>query len=250
MTNPRRLIAQPHGEIRKVFDDIFMVRGRFRMTAGPPIAFSRNMVIIRHNTSLTLVNSMQLSEAELARLAELGKVDNVIRLAGFHGADDRFYKERFAATIHAVAGQVYARGFAQTVAEKEQYFSADVEIDETSQLPVPGAKLVTISSARPPEGLLLLEREGGILIAGDALQNWATTDRYFNLFGKLMMRAMGFIKPYAIGPGWLKTAKPDPRDVRNIRDLPFEHVLPAHGDSVIGAARAHWRKAFDALPER
>lgn len=227
-----------------------MVRGRFRMTGGPPIAFSRNMVIIRHDTSLTLVNSVQLSEAGLERLAELGKVDNVIRLAGFHGADDRFYKERFGATIYAVAGQVYARGFGQNVSAKDQYFSADVEIDETSKLPVPGAMLETISSARPPEGLLLLEREGGILIAGDALQNWATTDPYFNLLGKLMMRAMGFIKPFAIGPGWLKTAKPDPRDLRNILDLPFEHVLPAHGDSVIGGARGHWRKAIDALQLR
>lgn len=238
--------AQPHGEIRELFDDVFIVTGRFRMRA-PPLAFSRNMVIVRHDTELTLVNSMRLDAGGLARLAELGRISNVIRLAGFHGSDDPFYQRKFGATVYALKGQPYVRGFDLETARNRQYFSADVEIDEHSDLPVPGASVFVFSSAQPPEGLLLLEREGGILIAGDSMQNWGKTDRYFNVPGRILMRLMGFIKPHNIGPGWLSRAKPDRAEVKKILDLPFEHVLPVHGAEVIGDAKGAWRTVIDGL---
>ena len=247
MTNYRVPDAQPHGPIRQVFDDIFIVTGRFTMRVRPPMAFSRNMIVLRHDTSLTLVNSMRLSESGLAKLAELGQVKNVIRLAGFHGSDDPFYKQQFDATVYAIRGQLYIKGFDLTVSEDQHYFKADIEIDEQSELPVPGASLFVFNTSNPPEGLLLLEREGGILIAGDSMQNWAKTDRYFNLPGRLMMRLLGFIKPHNIGPGWLRQSGTDRAELKKVLDLPFEHVLPVHGAEVIGNAKGAWRKVIDRL---
>ena len=241
--------ARPHGELRELFEDVFFVTGAFRMSSGPPLAFSRNMVVIRHEQSLTLVNAVRLGEEGLARLAELGIVENVIRLAAFHGSDDPFYKERYGARVFALHGQVYAGGFDIDVSPEQRYFSPDVEIDQDSSLPVPGATLVRVQSAHPPEGLLLLERGGGILISGDSLQNWGKTDRYFNLFGKLMMRFMGFIKPHNVGPGWFKLVKPDPAELKRLLELPFDHVLPAHGAPVIGNAKAAYRNAIARLQE-
>ena len=95
--------------------------------------------------------------------------------------------------------------------------------------------------------MLLLEREGGILVSGDALQNWRTADRFFSLPAKLLMRMMGFIKAHNLGPGWLKMARPDHDAVRGLLDLDFDHVLPAHGAAVIGGAKQAYTPVISAL---
>ena len=238
--------SQPHGDIRQIFDDIFFVTGAFRM-ASPPLTFSRNMVVLRSGESLTLVNSIRLSENGLKQLDQLGRVENVIRLAGFHGVDDSFYKERYSATVCAVKGQTYTASINPEPTDDDIYFRPDVEVDEHSTLPIPGAALIRIGSCKPPEGLLLLERNGGILISGDALQNWGKTDKYFSFLAKIVMRLKGFIKPYNIGPGWLQTAKPNPAALKKILDVPFDHLLPAHGTEVIGNAKSAYREAIESV---
>ena len=49
-------------------------------------------VVLKQNDSLSVVNSLRMDDAGLAALDALGKVEHVIRLAGFHGMDDPFYK--------------------------------------------------------------------------------------------------------------------------------------------------------------
>lgn len=240
--------AHPHGEIREVLKDVFFVTGTVPLPGPLPVTFSRNMTVIRQGESLTLVNSIRLGDAGLAALDRLGKVEHVIRLAGFHGMDDPFYQHRYAARVWALKGQIYAAGFKQPSDDASAYFKADVEITEGTELPLRGAKIYSFKSSKPPEGLLLLEQEGGIVISGDCLQNWGEADRYFSLLGKLMMRVAGFLKPHNIGPGWLKAARPQSGDIRGILDLSFAHVLPAHGAPVLGGAREAYRPAISRLP--
>jgi hypothetical protein len=175
-------------------------------------------------------------------LEQLGKVTDVIRLAGFHGSDDAFYKERFGAKVWAVKGQPYIAGF--DFAKGEPYFEPDAEIDASTPLPIANAKLYVFGST-PPEGLLVLARDGGVVIAGDSLQHWHRPDSYFSFLGGLMMRAMGFIKAHNVGPGWLKQAKPPASDLRGVLELEFDHVLPAHGEPVVGGAKAAYRPALE-----
>ena len=59
-----------------------------------------------------------------------------------------------------------------------------------------------------------------------------------------MMKRMGFLKPYNVGPGWLQFAKPSAREVRAILDIEFDHVLPGHGTAVIGGAKEKFRPAI------
>ena len=92
--------------------------------------------------------------------------------------------------------------------------------------------------------MLLIPAAGGTLITGDALQNWTNT-KGSNLLGAVVMRMMGFIKPYNVGPGWVKALKPDREQVRGILELDFENVLPGHGDVVMGAAKALFRPAIE-----
>jgi len=236
--------ARAHGELREVLPDVFLLTGTMR-TPGPlPVNFSRNMTVVREGGRLVLVNSVRLDEDGLRRLDALGKVTDVIRIAGFHGMDDPFYKERYGARVSVVRGQRYVAGFNPDA--PETYLTADAELDASAALPLSGARLYVIGS-RPPEGMLLLEREGGILISGDCLQNWQAPDEYFNFGGRLALRALGFIKPHNVGPAWLKQAKPPIPHLLGLLELPFDHVLPAHGSAVIGDAKSKYRARLQAL---
>lgn len=233
--------ALPHGELREVLPDLFFVTGTVKM---PGVRFSRNMTVVRRGERLVIVNSVRLDEAGLAALDKLGTVTDVIRLCGNHGMDDPFYADRYSAKVSVVRGQRYTAGFDANA--KDTYFTPHGELDASSPLPIAGAKLLVID-AQPPEGMLLLPEHGGVMISGDCFQHIHTADEYFNSFGKLMMRMMGFLKPHNIGPAWLKRCKPPREQIRSLLDHSFANVLTAHGDLVIGNAVELYRPAVERI---
>jgi hypothetical protein len=188
------------------------------------------------------VNTVRLDDRGLAALDKLGKVTDVLRLAGNHGFDDPFYADRYDAKVWAIAGQRYTPGFDSKAADT--YFTPSVEVDATTTLPLEGARVHVIGS-RPPEGLLFLPRHDGVLIAGDCLQNIVARDRYFNWVACLMMPMMGFMRTCNIGPVWMKNSKPPLADIKSLLDTPFANVLPAHGTPVIGNARERYRPVVE-----
>lgn len=230
------LEAKLHGDIQRIFDDIYLVTGTFTMTAPITMSFSRNMTIVREAEELTLVNSVRLSEEGLKQLDKLGKVKNIIRIAGFHGCDDPFYKDRYGAKDWSVDSP-YAAGVEKNPKPEDIYFKADAILKGSDSLPLKGAEIIVLKSCSPSEGLLLLHREKGVLVAGDCLQNWEKPDQYFSFLAKLMMRMMGLIKPYNVGPAWLKVTSPDAQEIKDILKLDFKHVIPAHGQPVINEAK-------------
>lgn len=238
--------AQPHGELLEVLPHVFFVTGTMSAPGPIPVRFSRNMTVIREGERLIIVNSVRLDDAGLAALDRLGKVTDVLRLAAFHGMDDPFYAERYGARTWTVQGQRYVAGFN---VQGEPYHRADVEMHAESELPLSGAKLYVIASS-PPEGLLLLEREGGVLISGDCLQNWGAPDRFFSLAARPILRVMGLIRAHNVGPVWLKNTKPPISALHGILEQTFEHVLPAHGSPVHGDAREKYRPRIARLQER
>ncbi len=244
MTGQTFPAALPHGEIEEVFPNVFFVTGTIGMAGPMPLQFSRNMTIVREGERLVIINSIRLDDEGLRKLDTLGRVTDVIRIAGFHGMDDPFYKDRYGAKVWVIRGQRYFKGFA---VNSTPYFEPDESMDLTTKLPLAGAKLFVFESVKIPEGILVLDREGGIAVTGDCLQHWHTTDRFFSFGAKLMMRLMGFIKPYNVGPGWYKNTHPSDDEMRKILDLPFEHVLPAHGAVVKGKARDHYRPAIERV---
>jgi hypothetical protein len=240
-----------HGDIAEIFPDIFFVQGEITMTKDVPFTmrFSRNMTILRQGNELTLVNSMRLSEEGLESLDKLGKVKHIFRLAAFHGSDDPFYKERYPdTTVWSIANTTYFPGFQRS---STPFFQSDKSMSETTSLPIKNASLIVIESSNQPEGLLKLSRDvGTILVSGDALQNWASPDRYFDCCSSVMMRAMGFIKPHNIGPGWIQNAKPAIAEVQSKLLIAYDHVLPAHGDPVVGQASSKYEPALRALQKK
>jgi hypothetical protein len=171
-------------------------------------------------------------------------VTDVIRLAANHGLDDPFYADRYKAKVWVVKGQRYTAGFDTNA--KDTYFTPDVEVDETTKLPLAGARLYIFRST-PPEGLIVLDRDGGVCISGDCLQNWNVPDEYFSFLGRAMMKMMGFIKPHNVGPGWLKQCKPPKQELGGVLDLKFANVVPSHGSPVLGDALAKYRPVLERV---
>lgn len=242
----KHLPASPHGAIEEIFSGIWFVRGGLKMPIKIPMKIGRSMTIVKGaDGGLTLFNTMRLSEPGLHALEALGTVKNVVRIAGFHGRDDAFYRDRYGAKVYAIAGQRYTRGMDGDPAKTVDYMQPDVRLSADDPLPIDGASLKVISSSTPPEAICRLDRDGGILITGDSLQHTPVPDEFFNFPAKILMKKMGFFRPYNVGPGWLQFAHPASADVRSILEMEFDHVLPGHGAPVIGGAKEKFRTAIE-----
>lgn len=84
-------------------ENVFILPGSIRM--GPGLYMNLNMMILRKNNQLTLINPVRMNEQGLASLGELGEVKNIIRLGDFHGLDDEFYMGRYPAQFWYQKGQ-------------------------------------------------------------------------------------------------------------------------------------------------
>lgn len=231
--------ATPHGEIQEIFPDVFHLAGSVEIVPGMQI--SRAMTILRHHGKLTLISPIRLSDAGLRQLEALGEVTNIVQLGGYHlgarnGLDDPFYVDRYGATLWALPGMEHKGGL-----------RPDRILRKGGGMPQPDLSLHVYESSKLPEGLLLLERAGGILIAADSLQNWTQPDAFFSPIAADRMGAAGFFTPANIGPEWLRFCAPEVADFDQIRALPFRHLLPSHGTPLLDSAKEALIKRIDTL---
>lgn len=232
--------AEPHGTLVDVLPGLHLVQGSMHLG---PARFSRNMVVIQRGDDLVLVNTVRLDAGGLEALDGLGRVTDIVRLAHGHGRDDPFYKARYGATVWDMAGMRYFKGVRWN--KGATYFRSDHQLDGETCPPLPGARLFHLGTV-PPEAVLWLPHAGGTLIAGDALHNWGTPHGHFNLPGRLLFRCMGLIGPHRFGKGVLDICRPAPARLRALLDLGWDHLLPAHGDAVLGDAPAQYEAALAA----
>lgn len=229
----------PHGDLTEVLPDVYFVTGQSQPEFnGKTFRFSRNMTVIRDGDVLTLVNTLRLDDAGLARLDALGTVGNIVKLGAFHGRDDAFYKDRYEADLWALPGMPHERGVA-----------TNRELDAGQSGPCADADPFVYETSATPEAVLRLGRHGGILLSCDSLQNWTGPDEYFDEASAAMMQAGGFFNPANVGPGWLGAAKPDKSDFLRLKDLEYRHLLSAHGapllDDAKSAIEATLKRLFD-----
>lgn len=229
--------ALPHGPIEEIFPDVFFVTGQMdTVLQGIDWQFSRNMTVVRDGERLIVINSVRLDDDGLAALDRLGKVTDVVRLGALHGRDDPFYVARYGATYWEMPGMRHEAGLA-----------ADRTLDPAGPLPISDATLFRFHTTQIPEGILRLDRDGGILIACDALQNWLAPDRYFSDASSQMMQEMGFFTPANLGPVWVQAAQPQADDFERLREVPFCHVLCGHGEPLRDTACEAFSATFDRM---
>jgi len=227
--------ALPHGQIHEVFPDVFFVTGMMKAEFfGAPWQFGRNMTVVREGNELTLINAVRLEDAGLEQLDALGQVAHVVRIGALHGRDDAFYVDRNQATYWSL------RGAPPTGVEVDEELAADA-------LPIRGASLFRFERTKLPEAILRLDRDGGILIACDALQNWAEPDPFIDAATQARMQDMGFFTPANVGVAWQHLNQPGPEDFARLQQLSFKHALCGHGAPLRDTAQADYRATFKRL---
>lgn len=231
--------ATPHGHLIEIFEDIFSVTGSVIMGAG--LQISRNMIVVREGRSLTLISSVRLDEEGLKALDALGDVKHVVKLGSYHlgkhnGLDDPFYVERYSAKLWAMPNMNHKEGLSTTN-----------QLLPGGKLPFKGASMFSYETSEKPEGLLLIDKAGGILVACDSLQNWLEPDEYFSESAATLMKKVGFFDAANIGPEWFRVCEPKAKDFERLLALEFCHLLPSHGKPIINTAKQEFTVTFSRL---
>ncbi len=222
--------ALPHGDLKEIFPDVFFVTGAMQtMLMGAPWRFSRNMTVVRDGADLTVINSVRLDEAGLAQLDALGRVANVVKIGSLHGRDDAFYKSRFGATLWSLPDMQHEHGL-----------TTDKALTPDGETPFAGCRVFEFRTTKMPECILRVDREGGILIACDSLQNWLAPNELFSDESRQLMADMGFFEPANLGPLWRQVSEPRSEDFVRLLELPFRHALCGHGTPLRDTAKEEY----------
>lgn len=227
--------AMPHGKIQEVFKDVFFVSGTMKGEFfGTMWQFSRNMTLVREDGNLTILNSVRLTDEGLEALDKLGKVVNVVRLGDMHGIDDAFYVDRYKATFWALPGM-----------REKDGLKVDKELLPGGEMPFHNASLFVFETTKRPECIIRLDREGGIMIACDSLQNWVEPDSFFDEATISTMQQMNFFRPANLGPAWMFESEPGAADFVRLKEIPFEHALCGHGYPMVNNAHTDFLRTFN-----
>jgi hypothetical protein len=227
-----------HGKINEVLKNVFFVTGTMKNEFfGSMWQFSRNMTIVKEGEQLTLLNSVRLNEEGLAELDKLGKVVNVVRLGDMHGVDDPFYVNRYNATFWALPTMSVQKELTIT------------PLQEGGELPLKDCSLFEFKTVKRPECILRLNREGGIMIACDSLQNWVSHDEFFDDKTITTMKNMDFFKTANFGPAWMYESQPQASDFVRLKEIPFNHAFCGHGVPLLHNAQEAFHKRINEITE-
>lgn len=220
--------AWPHGNIYQIFQDVFFVTGTNKIHhEGVDIQTSRNMTIVRSGSELTLINTVRLNEETLQKLDALGTVTNIVRIGAFHGRDDAFYQNQYPdAKLWALKGTTY-----------ESSLNVTQELTPGGLMPFPDCSLFVFETSTQPECILHIDREGGILVSCDSIQNVTSLDEFYSPETAKSFEEQGLIKSANITPIWLGATNTKASDFeRLLKSFTFHHLLTAHGQPLLNNA--------------
>jgi hypothetical protein len=208
---------------KKVSDNIFVIQATLRKQKLWKT--SRNMVIIRNQEELTLINAVRLNRDGEEILQRLGFVGRVVRLGTSSGAeDDLHYKNYHGA-------QIWAPGNSTS-------YGAPIDriFDEDSVLPIARSKIFVFKNSLEPEAAILIQasenQKNGLLLTSEALQN-QVHNHLLSCSSRTAMRVRGMMESnIVISPKWLKSHQdklPLRHDFERLLRLDFTRLISSRG---------------------
>lgn len=226
----------PHDPIIEIFENIYLLRGSIKLGFG--FSMNRNMIILKQDGELTLINAVRISEPELEKLNNLGQIKHVIRLGDFHGLDDQFYIDHYQATLWSQSCHVNYPNLVP-----HQIIQAD------QRPPIKNSEFFIFEQVTCPEAILFI-KDKKLLITTDSIQYWNDW-KYFSFLGKVVMYLMGFRLDLFIGGPWLKRVTPKQgslkSDFTRLLELDFQHLVAAHGVLLKDSAKDKLRLLINNL---
>ena len=226
--------VKPQDPLVEILPDLFLLRGSIKLAPG--LSIGRNMVVIRDGDELTLVGSVRMTPENEARVEDIGRVTNLVRI-GLHGLDDAYTVSRFGCRFWCLAG---------TEGTYEQP-PPDEIFTESDGLPFLDADLHRFEGIGISEAAIIWPKNGGVLITSDALQHYGDW-RYFNAPSRLVHPLMGFSRGMIVGPVWHRLLTVDETTLRASFDKlvarNFEHMIGLHGTLCRDLAKERIRAAM------
>lgn len=214
----------------KIAKNIFVIQATLRK--NKLWKTSRNMVVVRRQEELTLINAVRLNTEGEELLQSLGFVARVIRLGPRTGAThDLYYRNNHGA-------QIWAAGTSPSYS-----IAIDRTIDEHSILPIAHSKVFVFSNSRDHEAAILIQPpkgENGILLVSEALQNQKDND-LLSASSRTVMSFEGMMtSTIVVPPKWLKEQQnklPLRDDYERLLRLDFTRLISARGAIVLKRAK-------------
>ena len=114
---------------------------------------------------------------------------------------------------------------------------SDRELTPEGAMPFPSCTLCVFETSILPEGILSIQREGGILISCDSIQNITSTDTFYSPETAKSFQDQGLVKPANISPIWLGATHTKAVDFdRLLKTMTFRHLITAHGEPLMNTA--------------
>lgn len=153
-----------------------------------------------------------------------------------HGVDDPFYIDRYKASFWALPNMNVQEGL-----------KIDKPLVTGGEMPFQDCELFEFNTVKRPECILRLNREGGIMIACDSLQNWVEPDEFFDKETVATMSEMDFFKSANLGPAWMHVCEPQAADFIRLKEVPFKHALCGHGTPLLNNAQEVFHERFNQI---
>ena len=74
-----------HGQIEALFPDCFLIRGTMQL--AKLFQYSRNMVILRQDNALALVNPIRLDDETERKLLGYGSIEHIFKIGALHSIE-------------------------------------------------------------------------------------------------------------------------------------------------------------------
>lgn len=148
-----------------------------------------------------------------------------MRIGAFHGRHDAFYLEQYSAKLWALKGTKH-----------DHQNLTDIELIPNGKMPFPNCSLFVFETSSHPEGILHVNREGGILISCDSVKNWTFIDEFFSEETGKMYENLRILGTATISKIWQQAYHIQAEDFERLKLLTFKHLTSAHGEPLLNDA--------------